>query len=174
MSTIATAKTLRKSLRFCMGCCVHCAAIQVRGAPTDGAAPAARSHPPCKSPNELGSHAKRLAARNLVREKPCPLLTGQGDTRTLSEGSRWTAPAHDRARWVDGSRFTAPVADGPVRTPCLATSGRSPSFRPPQPQGANEEPACNQARQQRDQQHHAGELSQAAFRSVTRRNYRSE
>ena len=34
MSTIATAKTLRKSLRFCMGVSPHCAVIQVRHLPT--------------------------------------------------------------------------------------------------------------------------------------------
>ena len=147
MSTIATAKTLRKTLRFCMGPSRHCAVIQVRNQPT------------WQNPAQLRKSAEgggRSQSRIAARAEQCA-------TR-CSTGSRRGRRNQRAVRCVAGSR-------SPPRSRFTRRMARSASFRTAQAKRSDEQPGGNQARQQRDPNHDGRLVSQAAFRTLSYRNH---
>src|SRR6478735_3982815 len=124
MSTIATAKTLRKSLRFCMGRPRTCSREQVRNSPTSkkggdrapASQPAARSiYPGTLLRSSLVARSSTLPARFLRADASSPTLhrrrfIANASSRTLHRG-RFIADATSRT--LHRGRF---IADASSRT----------------------------------------------------------
>ena len=113
MSTIAIAKTLRKSLRFCMGSSRHCATIQVRVLPTCSSQhPFAQERGQVRTPRkESGRSRSSVAPHTSLRSRevrqPSSVATR---SRTRPQRQRWTvfdAPHSASRNFVHEARLRA-------------------------------------------------------------------
>ena len=128
MSTIATAKTLRKSLRFCMGDSEHWSAIQVGNCLLDPKrARAAREHD--QSSSRRGLESGRSRSRNAPRSKGFSRRTGRSRIDRATSPQRTSQQTHITARefpdpwqqpratsrlvqrkWTEGKEWGGPAA----------------------------------------------------------------